>query len=151
MDLGVEPYLIGATLLGVVAQRLVRTVCPHCKVPSPVDPAAWLALIGHAEIAMPEQIWSGRGCDECRHSGFLGREGIYEIMVVDARLRESIGPACGIDDIRRAALACGMRSLRVAGAAKIAAGRTTLTEVMSIVPPPDSGDRAPGTGDQPRG
>jgi len=135
MDLGVEPYLIGATLLGVVAQRLVRTLCPHCKAPLTIDPAAWAALVGSATLRAPKSVFAGRGCDECRHTGFRGREGIYEILTVDERLNSMIKPGCNAGALRRLALASGMRPLRLAGALKVAAGRTTLGEVLSVVPP----------------
>jgi len=135
MDLGVEPYLIGATLLGVVAQRLVRTLCPHCKAPLTIDPAAWAALVGNATVRAPERVFTGRGCDECRHTGFRGREGIYEILTVDEQLNSMIRPGCNAAALRQLALASGMRPLRLAGALKVAAGRTTLGEVLSVVPP----------------
>jgi general secretion pathway protein E len=135
MDLGVEPYLIGATLLGVVAQRLVRTLCPHCKTTLAIDAAAWAALAGSATLRAPESVFTGRGCDECRHTGFRGREGIYEILTVDERLNSMIKPGCNAGALRQHALASGMRPLRLAGALKVAAGRTTLGEVLSVVPP----------------
>ncbi|MGE3774285.1 MAG: GspE/PulE family protein, partial [Gammaproteobacteria bacterium] len=94
MDLGVEPYLIGATLLGVVAQRLVRTLCPHCRAPVPCDVEAWKSLIGRATAPPPHTTSVGRGCDECRQTGFRGREGIYEILTVDDALNALIRPGC---------------------------------------------------------
>ena len=135
MDLGVEPYLIGATLLGVVAQRLVRTLCPHCKAPQALDTAAWSALIGDAGIRAPDHVFVGRGCDECRHTGFRGREGIHEILYVDEQLNALIRPGCDAGSLRKAALVSGMRPLRLAGALKVATGRTSLGEVLSVVPP----------------
>jgi len=135
MDLGVEPYLIGATLLGVVAQRLVRTLCPHCKAPQAVDVVAWATLVGSAGVRAPDRAFGGRGCDECRHTGFRGREGIYEILCVDEQLNAMIKPGCNAATLRKAALANGMRPLRLAGALKVAAGLTTLGEVLAVVPP----------------
>jgi general secretion pathway protein E len=140
MDLGVEPYLIGATLLGVVAQRLVRTLCPHCKTPLAIDATAWAALVGTADVRAPERAFAGRGCDECRHTGFRGREGIYEILTVDEQLNSMIKPGCHAAALREVALANGMRPLRLAGALKVAAGRTTLGEVMGVVPPVGASD-----------
>lgn len=140
MDLGVEPYLIGATLLGVVAQRLVRTLCPHCRAPVPCDIDAWRSLLGRATVTAPHTTSVGRGCDECRHTGFRGREGIYEMLTVGNSINELIRPGCNSTELRRAGLANGMRPLRLAGALKVAAGRTTFTEVMSVVPPASSDD-----------
>jgi general secretion pathway protein E len=135
MDLGVEPYLIGATLLGVVAQRLVRTLCPHCRAPVACDVEAWNSLIGRATLPPPHTTSVGRGCDECRQTGFRGREGIYEVLTVNNTLNALIRPGCNTGELRRAALANGMRPLRLAGALKVGSGRTTFTEVMSAVPP----------------
>jgi len=140
MDLGVEPYLIGATLLGVVAQRLVRTLCPHCRAPVACDVEAWKSLIGRATLAPPHTTSVGRGCDECRQTGFRGREGIYEILTVDNALNLLIRPGCNTGELRRAALANGMRPLRLAGAMKVGTGRTTFAEVMSAVPPANVDD-----------
>ena len=140
MDLGVEPYLIGATLLGVVAQRLVRTLCPHCRAPVPCDLDAWQSLVGRATVNPPRTTSVGRGCDECRQTGFRGREGIYEILTVGSSINELIRPGCHTGELRRAALANGMRPLRLAGALKVATGRTTFTEVMSVVPPANADD-----------
>ena len=135
MDLGVEPYLIGATLLGVVAQRLVRTLCPHCKTPQAVDAAAWAALVGSTGMRAPDHAFGSHGCDECRHTGFRGRAGIYEILCVDEQLNAMIKPGCSAATLRKAALANGMRPLRLAGALKVATGLTTLGEVLAVVPP----------------
>ena len=140
MDLGVEPFLIGATLLGVVAQRLVRTLCPHCRAPVPADVDAWNSLVGRARLAPPHTTSVGRGCDECRHTGFRGREGIYEMLSVDAAIGSLIRPGADGLALRRAALAGGMRPLRLAGALKVATGRTTFAEVMSVVPPANGDD-----------
>ena len=140
MDLGVEPFLIGATLLGVVAQRLVRTLCPHCKAPVPTDVDAWASLTGRAHLAPPRTTQVGKGCDECRQTGFRGREGIYEILTIDDTLNALIKPGCSSVELRRAGLANGMRPLRQAGAFKIGAGRTTFAEVMSVVPPANADD-----------
>jgi general secretion pathway protein E len=134
MDVGVQPYLIGATLLGVVAQRLVRRLCPHCKQPGHVSKEAWDMLIKPYRLKHPAETMMPKGCDECRHTGFRGREGIYEILKVDDSLTELIAPGVHTSDLRRCALGHGMRPLRISGAHKIAAGKTTLEEVISVVP-----------------
>ncbi len=134
MDLGVEPYLIGATLLGVVAQRLIRTLCPHCKVPVPMDASAWQSLIEPHTLRMPNRMASATGCDECRNTGFRGREGIYEILTVSDAISALIRPGMHTQELRRAALAHGMQPLRLAGAHKIAAEKTNFVEVFGVVP-----------------
>ncbi|MBI2799405.1 MAG: type II/IV secretion system protein [Gammaproteobacteria bacterium] len=134
MDLGVEPYLIGATLLGVVAQRLIRTLCPHCKIPVPMDASAWQSLIEPHKVRMPTRMASATGCDECRNTGFRGREGIYEILTVSDAISALIRPGMHTQELRRAALAHGMQPLRLAGAHKIAAEKTNFVEVFGVVP-----------------
>jgi general secretion pathway protein E len=87
LDLGVPPYLLKTSLLGVVAQRLVRTLCPHCKAPRPIATDVWEALAAPARMAPPPEVQGATGCDECRHTGFLGRSGIYEILLMSKALR----------------------------------------------------------------
>mgnify|MGYP000111969236 CR=1 FL=1 len=135
LDLGVPPYLINATVLGVVAQRLVRRLCPHCKMPASVDPEAWLELVGEAaNPGAPGEIRQAVGCLECRETGYLGRLGLYEIMPMSTGLKRLIDRNGDIADIRRQALREGMVPLRVAGAHKIAAGQTDAYEVLSSTP-----------------
>lgn len=136
MDLGVPPYLLEATLLGVLAQRLVRTLCPHCKKEEPVDKLLWNNLVRPIKFPPPETVFAPLGCDECRGTGFLGRIGIYEMMMLDPAIRSLIDKDLDMRALQRAALKSGMVPLRVAGARKVAAGLTTLTEVMRVVPPP---------------
>ncbi len=138
MDIGVQPFLIGATLLGVVAQRLVRRLCPECKQPGSVSQEAWDLLVSPHRVKHPTETMAAQGCDECRHTGFRGREGIYEILKVSDELSELITPTVNTSDLRRSALTHGMRPLRISGAHKIAAGRTTLEEVISVVPSADA-------------
>ncbi len=134
MDLGVEPYLIAATLLGVVAQRLVRTLCPHCQRSVPLDLAAWSNLVGSGKLTPPAMMQAAVGCVECRHTGFRGRAGIYEILTLSEALNTLVKPGLQTDVLRNAAVRAGMRPLRLSGAAKIAAGKTTFAEVLSVVP-----------------
>ena len=135
MDIGVQPYLIGATLLGVVAQRLVRTLCPHCKQRGTISKGAWNGLVSPTRVKCPDETMIAKGCDECRHTGFRGREGIYEILKVNETLSTLIRPHANSAELRRVALEQGMRPLKISGANKIAAGKTTLEEVISVVPP----------------
>jgi len=134
LDLGVAPYLIRASLIGVVAQRLVRTLCPHCKTPSKMDATQWDALVSPHRAPKPRQSYVAKGCDECRHTGFRGRLGIFEIMCMDDMLREKIKPAADGGALRELAVRQGMRPLRLSGAEKVHAGLTTVGEVFGVVP-----------------
>ena len=134
MDIGVPPFLIGATLLGVLAQRLVRTLCPHCKQPGALPEAAWHSLISPRRAALPNGYRVPVGCDECRHTGFRGRQGIYEVMRMDSSLSALIDDNLQAATLRQAAYRQGMRPLRLAGAQKAARGLTTVEEVLKVVP-----------------
>ena len=114
-ELGIAHYLIKATLLGVMAQRLVRLLCPDCK-----------RVAGDAHEAI--------GCAQCRHSGYQGRAGVYEIMTVDEDLKALITPGADVQALRRTAIARGMCSLRMAGLQKVKAGLTTVAEVLRVTP-----------------
>ena len=136
MELGVPSYLINATLLGVLAQRLVRTLCKQCKQPD--TSAAREAL---AEVVKPWKLsgtyqpFKAVGCVDCRMGGFLGRMGLYELLTVSEALKDKITQAPSIDVLRRQAVADGMRPLRLAGALRVAEGLTTLDEVVAGTPP----------------
>jgi len=134
IDLGVEPYLIGATLLGVLAQRLVRTLCPFCKQETPLDGGAWETIDTRSTLMRPDAMHTAVGCDECRHTGFRGRVGIYEILPINDDLRNLIKPGLQSVELREEGLKAGMRPLRLSGAEKIAAGLTTFAEVVSVTP-----------------
>jgi general secretion pathway protein E len=138
MDLGVEPYLIGATLLGVVAQRLVRVLCPHCISFAALDKDAWATLTKPHQVKAPARMALAAGCDECRTTGYRGREGIFEVMTLNEDLSAMIKPGLHTQELRRAALRAGMRPLRLAGAQKIGSERTTFSEVFAVVPPEES-------------
>jgi general secretion pathway protein E len=136
MELGVPSYLINATLLGVLAQRLVRTLCKHCKVPDPDAARETLA-----EVVKPWQISGGYkpfkpvGCVDCRMTGFMGRMGLYELLVVTEAFKHKIQHDPNSDALRRQAVADGMRPLRLAGALRVAEGVTVLEEVLAATPP----------------
>jgi len=141
LDLGVPPYLLQSTLLGVMAQRLVRTLCPHCKEKHDYDDAVWDALVSPWKAANPRgQTYINKGCLECRMTGYMGRVGIYEMMLMNQTLRERIVESADLDALRETAFKEGMKPLRISGAMKIAAGLTTIDEIMKVAPPP-SGDR----------
>ncbi len=138
IDIGAQPFLIGATLLGVMAQRLLRTLCPHCKKPGTIDRTAWDKLVAPAKSKLPEKTFVPAGCDECRHTGYRGRVAIYEALTVDKSLRQLITGKADLEQIRTAAIKQGMRQLRISGAQKIAEGVTTLEEVYATVPPDEA-------------
>ena len=135
LDLGVPHYLIQSTLTGVVAQRLIRTLCPHCKTALPVDPRAWDALTHRWNLALPERTQGPTGCLECRNTGFLGRTGIYEMLRISPKMRQMIQADTDLVRFSEAALSDGMRPLRISAAAQVARGVTTVAEVMTVLPP----------------
>lgn len=135
LDLGIPSYLINATLLGVMAQRLVRTLCPHCKKEGQISSDEWQQLVAPWKVNVPAKIYRPVGCLECRNTGYLGRQGLYEILVLSDTLKEKVTSDCNIIDMRRQAMKEGMRTLRLSGAQKIAAGLTTLEEVLRVAPP----------------
>jgi general secretion pathway protein E len=139
MDIGVPPYLINATLLGVVGQRLVRTLCPSCRVRQPLDTSAWRELTRPWQLELPGECWVSEGCEQCRNSGFRGRVGIYESLAMTPAMREVVRPDCSIADLRRQAVRDGLEPLRIGGARKVAAGITTLEEVLRVAPVIDLG------------
>jgi len=134
LDLGVPHYLIKATLLGVVAQRLLRRLCSHCKQPMDMPEARWRDLVGDAPLIAPKQVNIANGCLECRETGFLGRSGIYEIMPISGQLKSLIQRETDLALLRQAALREGLIPLRLAGAMKVAAGETTPEEVLRAAP-----------------
>lgn len=136
LELGIPQYLINATLLGVLAQRLVRTLCKKCRVRD--EEASREAL---AEMVKPWQINGGYkpykavGCVDCRMTGFLGRMGLYELLVVSEAFKTCVTSEPSIDPLRRQAITDGMRPLRLAGALRVAEGMTVIEEVLTATPP----------------
>ena len=134
LDLAMPAHLIKATLNGVMAQRLVRTLCPDCRGEVPCDTDAWKELTGPTQLATPATVFQPVGCLECRNTGYLGREGIYEIMPITHTLLSHISSESDIQQIRSAAIGEGMKTLRMAGAEKVAAGVTSIEEVLRVTP-----------------
>ena len=134
VDMGVEPYLISATVIGVLAQRLARKVCQNCKEQYQVR-ASELRVLGYQSQDRDEMVtlWRGRGCETCRHTGFKGRSGIFELMVTNDEIAELIVRRAPLADIREAAKANGMKELREDGLDKVLAGVTTPEEVRKVV------------------
>ncbi len=140
LDLGVPAYLINSTLLGVMAQRLVRTLCPHCKKSLPIseeERAAWRALVQPWKAAEPTHLFHAVGCLECRMTGYSGRVGVYEILLNSPEVRRLIRPNLEIPRLRDQSFREGMRPLRISGALKVAQGLTTMEELIKQVPPAD--------------
>jgi general secretion pathway protein E len=134
LELGVPHYLLKATLLGVMAQRLVRTLCPHCKAPVQIAEDDWLALTKPWTSPLPSGAQQAVGCLECRDTGYRGRAGVYEIMQLNDGLKALLSADTDLVALRRQAFKDGMRSLRLSGAQKVAAGLTTLEEVLRVTP-----------------
>ncbi|MAY14128.1 GspE/PulE family protein [Thalassolituus sp. C2-1] len=134
MELGLPAYLIRSSVLGVMAQRLVRTLCPHCKMKEKVDEHAWKQLTAPWLVKTPEHVYAAKGCLECRGTGYMGRMGIYEVMPMTENLEMMINDQMDHIKLRQAAMKEGMHSLRLSGAHKVAAGMTTVAEVMRVAP-----------------
>ena len=135
LDLGVPSYLIHSTVLGIMAQRLVRTLCTSCKEAEPMEQSKWDALVGDFNIPKPAHIYKPVGCMECRNTGFRGRSGIYEMLTITPALRKLITPETNLADLTKQAYKDGMQPLVINGAEKIAAGITTIEELMKVAPP----------------
>ena len=134
LELGLPSYLIRATVIGVMAQRLVRTLCTECKTEGSIDPEAWRTLTKPWKAPTPERPCEPVGCLQCRNTGYLGRSGVYEIMPIEGPIEELITVDCDVNQLRREAYRQGMMSLRLSGAQKVAAGLTTVEEVMRVTP-----------------
>jgi len=136
LDLGVPAYLINSTLLGVMAQRLVRTLCPHCKRPGePPEDEVWTMITSPWKADRPGSgTMDPVGCLECRMTGYLGRIGLYEIMLMTPPIKKLVDDHADDVKVREQAYKDGMRPLRVSGAIKVAAGLTTADEVMKVAP-----------------
>jgi len=138
LDIGVPSYLIQSTVLGVMAQRLIRTLCPHCKQETEITDDAWNELVRPWKSAKPKKVYKPVGCLECRNTGYMGRIGIYEMFTFSKAIQSAITADCDITKLQKQALKEGMRPLRLSGAQKVAAGITTLEEVLRVAPPPIS-------------
>jgi len=134
LELGVPPYLVKATLVGVVAQRLVRTLCPACKQPGELDPVLWDSLTRPFKAGTPKQVNEPVGCLNCRETGFKGRQGIYEVMPFTETLAQYAQNKDDLPELRKTAYKEGMRSLRLSGAQKVASGLTTVNEILRVAP-----------------
>jgi general secretion pathway protein E len=138
VELGVPSYMLSATVLGIMAQRLIRTLCPKCKQPGGLraeDQAAWTALVAPWKSTMPTQLYHPVGCLDCRMTGYKGRIGIYEIMQMSPEIMKLVSEGADLARLREQAMREGMKPLRIAGAKKVAAGLTTIAEIIKVAPP----------------
>ncbi len=135
LDLGVPSYLIHSTVLGIMAQRLVRTLCASCKAPEAIEQSKWDALVGSFKLPKPAHIYKPVGCLECRNTGFRGRSGIYEMLTITPALRKLITPETDLAKLTKLAQQEGMQPLIINGAEKVAAGLTTIEELLKVAPP----------------
>jgi general secretion pathway protein E len=134
-ELGVEPFLIASTVVGVIAQRLVRKVCEACKERTTLSKEQVVAL----GLTLPEDgtapqlpVWFGKGCVECRHTGLRGRSGVFEVLPIDDRIRRHVIEGSPATDIVRTARQDGMKTLREAAIRKLAQGVTSFEEVLRV-------------------
>ena len=133
LELGVPYYLLEATVIGIMAQRLVRTLCVHCKSPDGhVSDEVWESLGGAWKLPKPEKVYRPIGCPECRQTGFRGRTGLYELLSVTEKFTGMISQETDLLALRTQAVADGMKPLRIAGAHKVIEGMTTPEEVLKV-------------------
>ena len=138
-DLGIQPFLTSATILGVMAQRLLRTLCSHCKKAVDVEADSeiaiqWQELVQPWRASVPAQVYKAQGCEHCRHTGYQGRIGLYEIMPLSNELKKLVAADVNLDVLKQQAYREGVQPLRLSGAKRISEGVTTLEEVMRVVP-----------------
>lgn len=138
LDLGMPAHLLKATLNGVMAQRLLRTLCLSCRVEVAPDQQAWQELVQSHQLPMPSRIYQPGGCLDCRNTGYSGRQGVYEIMPLSKPLIKTISATGDIQSLRDRAVKIGMVPLRLAGAEKVIRGITSIEEVMRVTPEPES-------------
>jgi predicted RNA-binding Zn-ribbon protein involved in translation (DUF1610 family) len=133
IDLGLEPFMVASSLVGVVSMRLVRSLCPKCKEPYEVEAASLNRLSGSTTTEGQVTMWRGQGCGNCRNSGYTGRTGVFEVLEVTDAMRTLITRNSPDNEIRRCAIDGGMHSIGEDGLSKVMDGRTTLDEVTRVV------------------
>jgi len=134
LELGVKPYLVKLTLLGVMAQRLIRTLCPSCKSEHKITDEQWQGLVEPFNIKKPDIIYKAAGCAVCRNTGYLGRIGIYELFKNTAHIQKQITETCDANVITKLALKDGMKTLRLSGVEKVIDGISSIDEVLRVAP-----------------
>jgi type II secretory ATPase GspE/PulE/Tfp pilus assembly ATPase PilB-like protein len=138
IDIGIEPYLVASSLGGVISQRLVRMLCAKCKQQAKLTPDLLQRGAARPEVAAffkrgEMSMWTAKGCDDCRGTGYRGRTAIHEILIPTERLRQEIARAPGLDELRRVALEEGMKPMLINGLEKVAQGITSLVEALGVV------------------
>jgi len=128
VDMGVEPFLISSSVIGVLAQRLVRSICDKCKEKyAPSD-----AVLRDLGIAEKVEFYRGKGCNKCKKTGFIGRRGIFELLIIDEEIKKMINSHAPADEIGKKAIESGMQGLRHDGLEKVKQGLTTPEEVLRV-------------------
>ena len=136
LELGIPYYLIRSTLIGAIAQRLVRTYCPHCAEDAEIDAERWNELLHPWKSEPPTSTKKAPGCLQCRESGFLGRAGIYELLQATPGFKKKIVADVNVEDLKKQAYKDGMRPLRLSGMSKVAQGLTSFEEILKVSPSP---------------
>ena len=131
IDIGIEPYLVASSLECIIAQRLVRKICPHCKTKVKIKPAL-LKKINIPELKDTHEAYDGTGCEQCKYTGYLGRTGIYECLFIDDSVREKIMKTTPAHEIKNLAISKGMTTLRQDGWEKVKQGITSLSEIIRV-------------------
>jgi general secretion pathway protein E len=134
LELGAAPYLVRATVRGIMSQRLVRILCNHCKAMEPLDIDAWNQLTYPYSLEPPAQVARPVGCPECRNTGYIGRQGIYEVLLNTPAVQKEIKPQLDVARLRSIGMSEGMQTLRLSGAMRVTRGETTIEEVMRVAP-----------------
>ncbi len=134
LEIGVKPYLVKLTLLGVMAQRLIRTLCPNCKKQTVVSDEQWQALVQPFAVKKPDFVYQALGCVDCRNTGYSGRIGIYEIFKNTPPIQKQITDDCDANSICKLAIKDGMQTLRLSGVEKVLEGLTTIEEILRVAP-----------------
>ena len=129
-EMGIEHFLLSDVLRGIVAQRLIRKICPVCKVEDEIEPSMREAL----ELGADDTFYKGSGCSECNQTGYKGRRGIYEIMLLNPKFRDALRAGADVDTLRAIAIEDGMTTMREEGIYYARAGQTTIAEVLAKTP-----------------
>jgi len=133
-DIGVPTYLIHSSIIGIMAQRLVRTLCPQCKEETAVDEDVWIDMVKPWKSEPPKKIYKPVGCLQCRNTGYMGRIGLFEMLPLSQELKHIISQSSDLEVLRRQAVREGYKPMRLAGAQKVANGVTTVEEVLRVTP-----------------
>jgi len=132
LDMGIEPYLVASSLIAVLAQRLVRVICPDCRQPTTLEDEALAELGVETEARSSVAAWRGQGCDRCRSTGYLGRVGVFELLPINDEVRSQVLEKAAASHIKQGAVARGMQTLLADGRDKVSQGRTTVEEVLHV-------------------